>query len=248
MGRQDAPQSGSKNAAIKARTNPEPAGPQAPQHAEPRHQHHSGPKGSLGRRWRLRLPVCIRRHEDAAETRCRHSAIQGSVRATASRLDLLQPRRQVRLPRRRRCYRRPNEESCRADSHQRKADRDPVPRWQADQSRPSLIANPEVEGSMKSRLAPIFLLLAAPALPQFELGSIVGLVTDPSKAPLSGAAVEIRSLTTNVRREVLTNSSGEYNSLPLQPGRYEVLVKAPGFKNSATEVTLAVNQRLQADF
>lgn len=92
------------------------------------------------------------------------------------------------------------------------------------------------------------LLLAGPALSQFELGSIVGLVTDPSKAPLTGATVEIRSLTTNVRREVLTNSSGEYNSLPLQPGRYEVLVTAPGFKNSASEVTLTVGQRLQADF
>ena len=83
-------------------------------------------------------------------------------------------------------------------------------------------------------------LLAVPALPQFELGSIIGLVTDPSKAPLTGATVEIRSLTTNVRRQVLTTSSGEYSSLPLQPDRNEVLVRAPGFRDSASEVTLTV--------
>ncbi len=85
------------------------------------------------------------------------------------------------------------------------------------------------------------------ALAQFELGSIDGLVTDPQKAPIAGAKVEIRSLTTNVSRDVTTSASGDYNSLPLQPGRYSVTVRQAGFRDRSVEVTLGVSQRLQAD-
>ncbi len=92
------------------------------------------------------------------------------------------------------------------------------------------------------------LLTTSPAWSQFELGSIVGLVTDPQKAPVAGAVVELRSLSTNVAREVTTSTSGEYNSLPLQPGRYLVKVHQPGFRESSLELTLGVSQRLQADF
>jgi hypothetical protein len=88
---------------------------------------------------------------------------------------------------------------------------------------------------------------AIPAWCQFELGSVVGLVTDPQKAPVVGASVQIRSLTTNVRRDVTTSASGEYNSLPLQPGRYAITVHQPGFRDASVELTLGVSQRLQAD-
>src|SRR5713101_875786 len=92
------------------------------------------------------------------------------------------------------------------------------------------------------------LLASLSAWPQFELGSIVGLVTDPQKAPVAGAAVEIRSLTTNVKREVTTSASGEYNSLPLQPGRYVVTVRQQGFREKSAELSIGVSQRVQADF
>jgi hypothetical protein len=92
------------------------------------------------------------------------------------------------------------------------------------------------------------LLTSLPAWSQFELGSVVGLVTDPQNAPVAGATVEIRSLSTNVKREVTTSASGEYNSLPLPPGRYAVVVRHQGFREKAAEITLGVSQRLQADF
>jgi len=76
----------------------------------------------------------------------------------------------------------------------------------------------------------------------------VGQVNDPQKAPIVGATVQIRSSTTNVSREVTTSASGEYNSLPLPPGRYTITVRQPGFSNKALEVSLGVSQRLQADF
>src|SRR5258708_38998269 len=86
------------------------------------------------------------------------------------------------------------------------------------------------------------LLGSLPAWPQFELGSIVGLVTDPQRAPVAGATGEIRSLTTNVKREVTSSASGEYNSLPLQPGPYSVTGHQPGFREKSAELTLAVSQ------
>lgn len=83
---------------------------------------------------------------------------------------------------------------------------------------------------------------------QFELGSIVGLVTDQQHAPVANAKVEIRSLDTNVTRQVTTSDNGEYNSLPVQPGRYAVVVHQQGFRDRSAEVTVGVNQRVQADF
>src|SRR4051812_9273182 len=83
---------------------------------------------------------------------------------------------------------------------------------------------------------------------QIEQGSLVGVVTDPQKAPVAGAEVDFLSLTTNVKRSTLTNASGEYNSLPLPAGRYSVTVRQPGFREKTAEVTLGVGQRLQLDF
>ena len=95
----------------------------------------------------------------------------------------------------------------------------------------------------------LFLLLAlCPAvMAQFELGSIVGVVTDPAKAPVAGAKVEIRSTSTNVKRDVLTSADGDFNSLPLQPGPYLVTIRQSGFRDRAVNVNLGVSQRLQAD-
>src|SRR5215467_7975067 len=83
---------------------------------------------------------------------------------------------------------------------------------------------------------------------QIEQGSLVGIVSDPQKVPVVGAAVTFRSLTTNVQRQELTQSSGEFNSLPLPAGRYAVTVRQPGFREQTVEVTLGVGQRLQIDF
>src|SRR5215813_6831041 len=101
---------------------------------------------------------------------------------------------------------------------------------------------------LMKRLALAISLCVLPMWPQFELGSIVGVVTDPAKVAVSGATVEIRSLSTNVKREVITSTSGEYNSLPLQPGRYAIAVRQQGFREQTLEATLGVGQRLQADF
>ncbi len=85
-------------------------------------------------------------------------------------------------------------------------------------------------------------------LAQIEQGTLVGIVLDPQKAPVSNARVTFRSLSTNVKREALTTVAGEFNSLPLQPDRYAVTVHLAGFREQTAQVTLGVGQRLQLDF
>ena len=102
------------------------------------------------------------------------------------------------------------------------------------------------------RQRPILLLavflVATAAYAQFEMGSIVGIVLDQSKAPVAGASVEIRSVDTNVARQVTTSATGEYNSLPLPPGKYVVTAKQKGFRDMAQEVMLSVGQRMDLGF
>lgn len=94
----------------------------------------------------------------------------------------------------------------------------------------------------------LFVSAFAPlATAQFDLGSIVGIVSDPQKAPVAGATVEIKSVATNVSRTVTTSEAGEYNSLPLPPGKYTVTIRQPGFQTRTTEVNLPVGQRVQVD-
>src|ERR1700674_1496544 len=69
-------------------------------------------------------------------------------------------------------------------------------------------------------------------------GSIVGTVSDPSGAVVSGAKVSITNVATGQLINLTTNSSGSFNSGALIPGNYKTLVSAKGF--SSVEVSLTV--------
>jgi hypothetical protein len=69
-------------------------------------------------------------------------------------------------------------------------------------------------------------------------GSIVGTVSDPSSAVVSGAEVTITNRATGQLINLTTNSSGSFNSGALIPGNYKTLVSAKGF--SSVEVSLTV--------
>ena len=87
-----------------------------------------------------------------------------------------------------------------------------------------------------------------------QTGSIVGTITDPSGAVLSGTKVTITNVGTNEVISLTSNSSGAYNSGALTPGTYRVQVSQKGFStvnetvpvqvgNTATvNVKLAVGQ------
>jgi hypothetical protein len=68
-----------------------------------------------------------------------------------------------------------------------------------------------------------------------DLGTIRGLVTDPSGAVIPNAKVIILDLGTNTTRETATNARGEYQMFGLRSGNYKVTVSAPGW--STQDVT-----------
>src|SRR5437763_938981 len=81
----------------------------------------------------------------------------------------------------------------------------------------------------------------APLLAQTTTGSIVGTVSDPSGAVISGAAVTITNMDTGIAVKTTTDSSGSYVVTPLAIGRYSVTVEAAGFKKSLrTDITVNV--------
>lgn len=100
--------------------------------------------------------------------------------------------------------------------------------------------------------AVLVLLVSAAAWGQGERGSIVGRVRDhQSLARIPGISVVIRNLTTKDEREVSTSATGEYDSLPLPPGRYAVIVRHHEFRGYAEQrqdVTLSAGQRLELNF
>jgi hypothetical protein len=90
-------------------------------------------------------------------------------------------------------------------------------------------------------------------------GTLVGDVTDTTKAGVPGAAVTITHKETNLSREGTTDTSGSYRFINIQPGTYTVKVSMSGFKEyskenvpvtpntiSRVDVLLAVGQLAEA--
>src|SRR5467141_3765115 len=61
-------------------------------------------------------------------------------------------------------------------------------------------------------------------------GAIAGSVSDPSGAPVAGAAVVIDSEATREQRDLNTDAEGNFSVPFLTPGNYELTVRAPGFE------------------
>jgi hypothetical protein len=75
--------------------------------------------------------------------------------------------------------------------------------------------------------------------------TLSGVVTDPSGAVVGGAQVTVHSLATGLDRTLVTDSAGLYVAPSLEPGDYQVQVKATGFSQyTVKKVTLQVDQRV----
>jgi len=72
-------------------------------------------------------------------------------------------------------------------------------------------------------------------------GSIVGTVTDPTGAVVSGAKITITNKATGQVITTTTTSTGTYASGALTPGDYRVRVEGQGFKTAELPVTAQVN-------
>ncbi len=85
-------------------------------------------------------------------------------------------------------------------------------------------------------------------LAQVDRGSIVGLVTDPAGARVSGAEVTVTNLAANQSTVITTDENGQYSADLLRIGAYSVTVEKPGFQKAVqSSVDVGVNQRARVD-
>jgi hypothetical protein len=101
------------------------------------------------------------------------------------------------------------------------------------------------------RIVGIVLYLAVQSVSlyaQFESGSILGTVRDPSGSAVPGAAVTLENIGKGVNLKAATDGSGNYEFVNQRVGAYRVRVEAPGFQTSITDpFDLAVNARQRVD-
>lgn len=94
----------------------------------------------------------------------------------------------------------------------------------------------------------IQIALTASVMAQTATGAIRGIVSDPSKAIISGARVTATNKATGAERHFATKADGEYQIGNLPPGEYDVKAAANGFKTSLTPVTIQVGENITLDF
>ena len=66
-------------------------------------------------------------------------------------------------------------------------------------------------------------------------GSIGGVVTNPNKEVVPGAAVTVKNVGTNKEDTATTDDTGRFKVANLQPGVYSVTVNSSGFSPSTSE-------------
>jgi hypothetical protein len=87
-----------------------------------------------------------------------------------------------------------------------------------------------------------------PLFAQIGSGRLVGVVSDPSGAPLPGATVTATAVATNQSRVTATGADGSYSLTGLLPGVYDVLVGLQGFTSSKREgVRVATGESVRVD-
>jgi hypothetical protein len=96
--------------------------------------------------------------------------------------------------------------------------------------------------------AVLAVLAVPPALAQESRGSISGTVKDNSGGALPGVAVTATKKDTNQATTAVTNETGAYTLLFLQPGIYAVTAELAGFKKVLRDnVEVRVNDRIGVD-
>jgi hypothetical protein len=94
--------------------------------------------------------------------------------------------------------------------------------------------------------AAVLVVLLAVAVPHLAAqsiltGDVVGTVTDPSGAVVSGATVTLSSVDTGSMQTAKTSSTGAFRFPLVKPGQYKLSVTAPGFRTTTQTVSAAVS-------
>jgi hypothetical protein len=92
-------------------------------------------------------------------------------------------------------------------------------------------------------------LLTTVAQAQVDTGSIVGTITDPSGAVVSGAKVTLTNVGTGIALSTTTGSDGVFKFSPVRIGTYKVDASFQGFKTaSQTDVKVDVGSNVLVNF
>ncbi len=107
----------------------------------------------------------------------------------------------------------------------------------------------KTEVSMRCLLLLAFVGTALPLYGQAVKGTLLGTVTDSSKAVVPEATVEITETNTGISRRVTTNQNGYYVFADLESGVYKLAVEHRGFRRAVRErVEVLVNSTVRVDF
>src|SRR5437879_13256207 len=94
----------------------------------------------------------------------------------------------------------------------------------------------------------LFLFTCTYLQAQYENGSLVGTIHDPSGAAVSGAAITVTNNATAVTAKTTTNGAGDYEIPSLRVGVYTVSASAQGFTDVvANNITISVGGRPRID-
>jgi hypothetical protein len=85
-------------------------------------------------------------------------------------------------------------------------------------------------------------------LAQSPVGTIGGIVRDPSSSVIAGAALHAASRTTGQVRTTASAENGDYSFPALPAGDYDVTVEADGFQRTMRTVTVEAGTTTRADF
>src|SRR5215217_7676027 len=81
----------------------------------------------------------------------------------------------------------------------------------------------------------VFALSAAVFAQSTVTGSVGGVVSNPNKEVVPGAAVTVKNMGTNKEDSATTDDTGRFKVANLQPGNYSVTVNSSGFSPSTME-------------
>src|ERR1022692_3208694 len=74
-----------------------------------------------------------------------------------------------------------------------------------------------------------------------QTSSLQGSITDAQSAAIPEAVVTATNLGTSASRKALTDATGEYTFVQVQPGTYKIVVEKAGFRTHTAEVVLQIN-------
>jgi hypothetical protein len=83
---------------------------------------------------------------------------------------------------------------------------------------------------------------------QASSGQINGVVTDSTGAVVPNATIKLVNKNTGTEKNTVSNSSGVYQFILLQPGNYTVTASGSGFSDQNLEVTVNVGRTVNANF